>query len=47
MFQDSRLTVYLYPSVVYVDKGLLARTVVERDPGEFGKHPHLVCYTGT
>ena len=44
--QDSRFTIYLYPSVVYVDKSLLGRTVVERDPGEFGKHPQLVAFDG-
>ena len=28
--QDSRLTVYLYPSVIFVDKSLLGRTMIER-----------------
>ena len=27
--QDSRLTVYLYPSVIFVDKSLLGRTMIE------------------
>jgi intraflagellar transport protein 80 len=44
--QDARLTVYLYPSVIYVDKGLLGRTMIERDATEFGKHPSLVSFVG-
>ena len=45
--QDSRLTVYLYPSVIFVDKSLLGRTMIERDASEFGKHPTLVGFVGT
>ena len=44
--QDTRLTVYLYPSVIFVDKGLLGRTVIERDASEFGKRPTLVNFVG-
>ena len=44
--QDTRLTVYLYPSVIFVDKGLLGRTMIERDASEFGKRPTLVNFVG-
>ena len=44
--QDSRLTIYLYPSVIFVDKSLLVRTMIERDASEFGKHPTLVGFVG-
>ena len=44
--QDMRLTVYLYPSVIFVDKGLLGRTMIERDAAEFGKRPTLISFVG-
>ena len=45
-FQDMRLTVYLYPSVIFVDKSLLGRTMIERDASEFGKRPSLINFVG-
>ena len=45
-FQESKFAIFLYPGVVYVDRGLLPMTVVERDAGEFGKHPTLVGFSG-
>ena len=41
-----RLTVYLYPSVIFVDKSLLGRTMIERDASEFGKRPSLINFVG-
>ena len=41
-----RLTVYLYPSVIFVDKSLLGRTMIERDASEFGKRPSLISFVG-
>ena len=32
--------------MIFVDRNLLGRTVVDRDSGEFGKHPHLVSFIG-
>jgi hypothetical protein len=45
-FKESKFAIFLYPGVVYVDRGLLPMTVVERDAGEFGKHPTLVGFSG-
>lgn len=44
--QDMRLTVYLYPSVIFVDKSLLGRCMIERDASEFGKRPTLINFVG-
>lgn len=44
--QDMRLTVYLYPTVIFVDKSLLGRTMIERDASEFGKRPTLINFVG-
>ena len=41
-----RLTVYLYPSVIFVDKSLLGRSMIERDASEFGKRPSLINFVG-
>ena len=37
--QDSRFTIWYFPAIIYVDKSLVGRTLVERDSAEFGKHP--------
>jgi len=39
---DSKLVVWYYPNVVFVDKDLLARTKVVKDGSEFGKAPTLL-----
>ena len=43
---DSRFVVWYYPSVVYVDKNLLSRSIYQRDATEFGKNPSLVSFLG-
>jgi intraflagellar transport protein 80 len=43
---DSRFVVWYYPSVVYVDKNLLARSIYQRDATEFGKNPTLLSFLG-
>jgi intraflagellar transport protein 80 len=43
--QDSRFTLFLYPSVIFVDRALLPRTLVDKDAaGEFGKNPTIVSF---
>ena len=32
--------------MVYIDRGLLPMTVVDRDAVEFGKHPTIVAFSG-
>ncbi len=44
--QDSHLVTYLLPSVVFVDRGLLPRMVVETSSAEFGKSPIVVAFVG-
>ncbi len=44
--QDSRLTTYLLPSVVFVDRGLLPRTVLDTLSGDFGKSPTIASFVG-
>ncbi len=43
---DSRFVVWFYPSIVYVDKNLLSRSIYQRDSTEFGKNPTLVSFLG-
>ncbi|XP_072035269.1 intraflagellar transport protein 80 homolog [Amphiura filiformis] len=43
---DSKLTVWFYPSAVYVDRDLLAITLMEKDSSEFGKNPQIVAFLG-
>lgn len=43
---DSRFTIWYYPSIVYVDKNLLARSIYQRDASEFGKSPALISFLG-
>lgn len=43
---DSRFTIWYYPSVVYVDKSLLNRSIYQRDATDFGKNPSLVGFLG-
>ncbi|XP_044290368.1 intraflagellar transport protein 80 homolog isoform X3 [Varanus komodoensis] len=44
--QDTRFTVWYYPSAVYVDKDLLPNTVYEKDASEFSKNPQIVSFVG-
>lgn len=44
--QESRFTTFLFPSVIFVDRSLLPRTVIERDASEFGKNPSIVSFVG-
>ncbi|XP_069474564.1 intraflagellar transport protein 80 homolog isoform X1 [Ambystoma mexicanum] len=44
--QDNHFTVWYYPSVVYVDKDLLLKTVFEKDASEFSKNPQIVSFVG-
>ncbi|XP_042313892.1 intraflagellar transport protein 80 homolog isoform X2 [Sceloporus undulatus] len=45
--QDTRFTVWYYPSVVYVDKELLPKTLYEKDASEFSKNPQIVSFVGS
>ncbi|XP_073435069.1 intraflagellar transport protein 80 homolog isoform X1 [Dendrobates tinctorius] len=44
--QDSRFTVWHYPSVAYVDKELLPKTITEKDGSEYSKSPQIVSFVG-
>ncbi|CAG0899667.1 unnamed protein product [Darwinula stevensoni] len=44
--QNSRLVVWFYPNVIFVDKELLTLATQEREGGEFGKSPIVVNYLG-
>ncbi|NXG16344.1 IFT80 protein, partial [Grallaria varia] len=44
--QDTRFTVWYYPSTVYVDKDLLPKTLYEKDASEFSKNPQIVSFVG-
>jgi intraflagellar transport protein 80 len=46
IFQDSRFTTFLYPSVIFVDRSLLPRTLIERDASEFGKNASIANFHG-
>ena len=39
-----RFTIWYYPAIIYVDKSLVGRTLVERDTAEFGKHPVITSF---
>lgn len=39
--QDNRLVVWLYPSVVFLDRDLLQKTIFENDENNFGKSSYL------
>ncbi|XP_040569650.2 intraflagellar transport protein 80 homolog [Lepeophtheirus salmonis] len=44
---DSRFTVFLYPSIIYVDKNLMGRTLIEKESlQEFGKYPSIIGFHG-
>ncbi|XP_022247668.1 intraflagellar transport protein 80 homolog [Limulus polyphemus] len=45
--QSGKLTVWYFPSVVFVDRNLLSRTINEKEGSEFGKNPQIVSFSGT
>ncbi|XP_030599501.1 intraflagellar transport protein 80 homolog [Archocentrus centrarchus] len=45
--QDNQLTVWYYPSVVFTDKELLAKTLCIKDGSEFRRAPQILNYVGT
>ncbi|KAG8445234.1 hypothetical protein GDO86_010132 [Hymenochirus boettgeri] len=44
--QEYRILVWYYPSVVYVDKDLLSKTILEKEGSEFSKTPQIVSFVG-
>ncbi|CAH0390295.1 unnamed protein product [Bemisia tabaci] len=42
--QDTTLTVWYFPAVLFIDPRLLRRTVVMKDAGEFGRNPRLESF---
>jgi len=42
--QDSKVTVWFYPNIIFVDRNLLNRTLLEKDSSEFGKHAVVVSF---
>jgi hypothetical protein len=40
--QDSRLLIWPLPSVVFVDRDLLSRTMIEKEMVDFGKAPQII-----
>lgn len=40
--QDRKLVVWTHPSIVYTDKDLLQKSVLEIDIPEIGKAPYLI-----
>ncbi|KAJ4443900.1 hypothetical protein ANN_05687 [Periplaneta americana] len=44
--QDTNLIVWYYPTVLYVDKQLMKKTVLSKDASEFGKSPVVVSFDG-
>lgn len=45
--QDTQLTVWYYPSVVFTDKELLPKTLFMKDGSEFTRAPHILSYVDT
>ncbi|XP_077053458.1 intraflagellar transport protein 80 homolog [Siphateles boraxobius] len=45
--QDNQFTVWYYPSVVFVDKDLLPKTIFSKDSSELSRSPQIVSYVGT
>uniref|UniRef100_T1J418 Uncharacterized protein n=1 Tax=Strigamia maritima TaxID=126957 RepID=T1J418_STRMM len=44
--QEGKFSVWYYPNVLYVDKDLINKTVMEKDSSEFGKSPQIVSFVG-
>ncbi|XP_061639072.1 intraflagellar transport protein 80 homolog isoform X2 [Phyllopteryx taeniolatus] len=45
--QDNQLTVWYYPSAVFIDKELLPKTLYIKDGSEFSLTPHILSYVDT
>ncbi|XP_067307985.1 intraflagellar transport protein 80 homolog [Pseudorasbora parva] len=45
--QDSQFTVWYYPSVVFVDKDLLPKTIFTKDSSELSRSPQILSYVGS
>lgn len=45
--QDDQLTVWYYPSAVFTDRDLLAKTLYNKDGSEFSRAPTILSYVGT
>uniref|UniRef100_A0A6I8Q145 Intraflagellar transport protein 80 homolog n=1 Tax=Xenopus tropicalis TaxID=8364 RepID=A0A6I8Q145_XENTR len=44
--QEYRVLIWYYPNVVYVDKDLLPKTILEKEGSEFSKSPQIVSFVG-
>ncbi|KAF6215468.1 hypothetical protein GE061_010222 [Apolygus lucorum] len=44
--QDTSLTLWYYPFIIFVDKKLLRRTAVIKESSEFGHRPQVTTYVG-
>ncbi|XP_056139215.1 intraflagellar transport protein 80 homolog [Lampris incognitus] len=45
--QENQLTVWYYPTAVFIDKDLLPKTLYIKDGSEFSHAPHILSYVGT
>jgi intraflagellar transport protein 80 len=43
---DGRFTVWYYPSVAYVDKNLLQKTIFQKDANEYGRNVSITGFLG-
>ncbi|KAK9510933.1 hypothetical protein O3M35_005605 [Rhynocoris fuscipes] len=44
--QDTSLTIWYYPFILFVDKRLVRKTIVSRDSSEFGHKPSISSFVG-
>uniref|UniRef100_A0A0M3IE26 WD_REPEATS_REGION domain-containing protein n=1 Tax=Ascaris lumbricoides TaxID=6252 RepID=A0A0M3IE26_ASCLU len=44
--EDNRLVIWGYPSVVFVDKDLLQKTILVKEGTDFGRSPYLLAFIG-
>merc|ERR1719321_1992353 len=44
---DEKLTVYIYPSVVFVDKDLLSKTLHSKPCNDAGKYANITAFYGS
>lgn len=44
--QDTSLTVWYYPAVIFSDKGIVEKTCAKNDSSDFGKNPVVVSFYG-
>ncbi|XP_043222116.1 intraflagellar transport protein 80 homolog isoform X2 [Amphibalanus amphitrite] len=45
--QESRLSVWYYPAVIFVDKELLTKTILQKESPDFGKNPSISAFGGS